>query len=163
MKRLLAVLAVATAGLLSLPALASAGNDVARGNGVSPFFPSDFSFNAQSNFNGTQPSGSVTFTDPDRDPNLTFKGRVTCLNVVLNDATISGEITDVSGGDAGFFSTTRSFVIHAVDSGKFATGPDLVSYVTSSALPPPPPSCAAFVLTPFPIFSGEITVKDANS
>lgn len=163
MKRLSLVLALAATVLLAVPAFASAQNDVARGSGVFSFSSfNHFSFNAQSNFNGTGASGSASFTNPNTDPNQTIKGRVTCLSVVGNEATISGDVTDVQGFT--FETTIRSFVIRATDSGKFGVTPDLVNYVFLSTPAPPEPSCAAsFTFTPFPIFSGEIVIKDANS
>lgn len=163
MRRVLAGVALALAALLAFPALASAQNDVARGSGFTFFsFPRQFNFNAQSNFNGTQPSGSVSFTDTNTDPNQTYKGRVTCLSVVGNVATMSGEITDVQGFPV--FGAPTVFVLTATDSGKFAVTPDLVRYFVTSGTPPPPPTCVTF--TPFvgsPIESGEIVIKDSNS
>jgi hypothetical protein len=163
MKRWLAGATLGVAGLLAFPVLASAGNDVARGNGTSLSFPREFNFNAQSNFNGSGASGSVSFTNPDSDPDTTFKGRVTCLQVIGNTAQMSGDIIDISGGQAQFFSTTRSFILRAIDSGRFATTPDQVGYFVSSALPPPPPTCVVFSPFTSPIFDGEIVIKDATS
>src|SRR5687767_13421063 len=163
MKRLAAALALATSVLLAVPAFAAAQNGGARGNGVSQCSSfSKFSFNAQSNFNGTGSSGSASFTNPSSDPNQVIKGRVTCLSVIGNEATISGDVTDVQGFT--FNTTIRSFVIRAEDSGKFGVTPDAVNYTFLSTPPPPEPTCAAaFTITPFPIFSGEIVIKDANS
>jgi hypothetical protein len=163
MKRLIVVVALATTVLLAVPAFAAAQNDVARGSGVFSFSSfSQFSFNAQSNFNGTGASGSASFTNPNADPNQVIKGRVTCLSVIGNEATISGDVTDVQGFT--FETTIRSFIIRAEDSGKFSVTPDGVNYTFSTAPPPPEPSClGAFAFTPFPIFSGEIVIKDANS
>ena len=164
MKKVLAGLVLTAAGLLTLPAMAGAGNDVARGSGVATSsFPEQFSFNAQSNFNGSGASGNVTFTDTDFDPNLTIRGRVTCLQVIGDTAQMSGDITDISGSGAQFFTTARSFILRAVDSGKFASAADQVGYVISSALPPPPPTCIVFAPFISPIFSGEIVIKDSNS
>jgi hypothetical protein len=163
MKRLIVVVALATTVLLAVPAFAAAQNDVARGSGVFSFRSfSQFSFNAQSNFNGTGASGSASFTNPNADPNQVIKGRVTCLSVIGNEATISGDVTDVQGFT--FETTIRSFIIRAEDSGKFAVTPDLVNYTFLSTPAAPEPSClSGFTFTPFPIFSGEIVIKDANS
>ena len=162
MHRRVMALAVVAASLLAAPAVAGAQNDVAKGNGTASFSSfSQFSFNAQSNFNGTGASGNATFTNPNADPNQVIKGRVTCLSVIGNQANISGEVIDVQGFT--FPTTIQSFTITALDSGKFGTTPDAVSYTFSSAPPPPPPTCTAFTFTPIPIFDGEITIKDANS
>ena len=81
MHRRVMAIAVAAASLLAAPAVAGAQNDVARGNGTASFTSfSQFSFNAQSNFNGTGASGNATFTNPNADPNQVIKGRVTCLS-----------------------------------------------------------------------------------
>ena len=91
-----------------------------------------------------------------------IKGRVTCLSVLGNEATISGDVTDVQGFTSE--TTIRSFLIRASDAGKFSPTADAVTYTFSSNPPGPEPSCiAGFTITPFPIFSGEIVVKDANS
>jgi hypothetical protein len=163
MRRLLVSLTLAAIALLALPALASAQNDVARGSGFTLFsFPQQFSFNAQSNFNGSEPSGSVSFTDTNTDPNQTFKGRVTCLSVVGNVATMSGPITDVQGFPV--FGVVNSFVLTATDTGKFGVTPDLVRYFTTSAPPAPAPTCVTFTgFVGQPIQSGEIVIKDSNS
>ena len=157
------LLIVAGLALFAFPAVASAGNDVARGNGLTfGSFPPEFSFNAQSNFNGTGASGNVSFTNTNTDPNQTFKGRVTCLQVIGNQASMSGDITDVQGFPPGF--TATAFVLRATDSGKFGTTPDMVEYFFLSTPPPPAPGClGTFTLFPFPIQSGEIVIKDSNS
>jgi hypothetical protein len=162
MKRSLLCAALAALTLLALPALAAAGNDVAKGNGFFQFSSfSQFSFNAQSNFNGTDATGSATFTNPNADPNQSIKGRVTCLFVAGNVATIAGEVTSVQGN---LFTTIRSFYITAEDSGKFGTAPDAVNYFFSVNPPPSDVACTApFTITPFPIAQGDIVVKDANS
>ena len=158
------LLIVAGLALFAFPAVASAQNDVARGSGFTfGSFPSEFSFNAQSNFNGTEASGSVSFTNTNTDPNQTYKGRVTCLQVIGNQATMSGDITDIQGFPV--FTGPTAFVLRATDTGKFGTAPDMVDYFLLFGAPPPPaPSClAGFTLFPFPIQSGEIVIKDSNT
>jgi hypothetical protein len=163
MKRFFALAAVALVGVLALPAIASAGNDVARGNGTSANFDffEEFAFNAQSNFNGSEPSGHAVFVEPDQDPDQKIVGRVTCLSVIGNQATISGDVTDVTPGTFPGFAI-RSFIIRAVDNTEVGL-PDQIDYFFSSGLPPPPPSCGAFTFFPSPIVDGQIVVKDATS
>jgi hypothetical protein len=112
-RKLLAVSAVALLSLL-VPGAASAappGGPEARGNGTSTGDFEHFSFSAR----GTlfDADGSIRATDGDTSPNTTVNGEVNCLNVIGNDAYLSGIITDVKP-DSLFLT---QFYAHAEDNG----------------------------------------------
>lgn len=157
MKRSMAALGLALFGLLVSPAFAGAANDVARGHGTI-FTTQAFDFNAQSNFNGTLPSGKLTITFTNTDPNLKYVGDVTCLSVIDNKAAFSGNIKSVNPQRAG--ETSRSYFAVAEDNDKPGDGKDQFAYTFLGTPPPPPPSCTAFQLTAFPIDNGDIIVND---
>lgn len=163
MNRLVALAAITGIAVLAVPAVASAGNDVARGNGTdSTDVFEEIAFNARSNFNGTEATGNVTFTEPDQDPDQKISGHVTCLSVIGNQATIAGVVTDISPGVFPGF-TLQGFVMRAIDNTEIGL-PDQVSTFFLTSAPPPPPSCAAgFVFFPQPLVDGQIVVKDATS
>jgi hypothetical protein len=127
----------------------------------------DVDFSAKSSWNDTNPSGSARFTFRNEDPDQVFTGEVTCLNVVNGTARISGPITESRGGStlpAGTRTITpRSFVITAVDSGKFSTQPDLLGFVLLA----PPPSfftddlCTTQDAPTSVVRDGEVVVKDS--
>jgi hypothetical protein len=145
--------------VFAAPATAVAGSDVARGNGTrSGDSFEEFSINARSGFDGSQPSGSITFTEPDQDPNQRFRGDVTCLRVVGNQATMSGPLTEKPLG-----SLSQSFVVRVIDNSELALA-DQLAFITTSLPPPPAPTCAGtFFLFPAPILRGDIDVTDATS
>src|SRR5215212_5336046 len=95
----------------------------------------DVDFSARSSFNGTNPTGSARFTFRSEDPNQVFTGEVTCLNVQGGFATLSGPITEARGGSTLAVGEQtfepRSFVITAIDSGKFSPNPDLIGFELS--------------------------------
>ena len=125
----------------------------------------DVDFNAKSSFNGTSPSGSARFTFRNEDPDQVFRGEVTCLNVQGNTATLSGPITDARGGstltvDGQPSYEPRSFVITAVDNGKFSTQPDYIGYVLSPDLATDQ-TCYTQSAPLNVVRDGEVVVQDA--
>jgi len=122
-------------------------------------------FNARSSFNGASPSGSARFTFRNEDPDQVFRGEVTCLNVQGNTATLSGPITDARGGstltvDGQPSYEPRSFVITAVDNGKFSTQPDYIGYVLSPDLATDQ-TCYTQSAPLNVVRDGEVVVQDA--
>lgn len=155
MKRLFAALGLAL--LLSLVvgvgvASASHGTDYAKG--TVDQFGADWRFNATSNFNGSQASGTIRFTQANSDPNLVITADVTCLRVVDGLFEARGVVTNVRGGTT----IANSVVIRGSDEGKFSTTPDTFSGSFSLSIDPGP--CG--VPSPgFPVQDGEIVVHDS--
>ena len=124
----------------------------------------DVDFSARSSFNGTNPTGSARFTFRSEDPNQVFTGEVTCLNVQGGFATLSGPITEARGGstltvgEQGF--EPRSFVITAIDSGKFNPNPDLIGFELSPQ-PATDVTCTTSSTQTSPVREGEVVVKDS--
>jgi hypothetical protein len=124
----------------------------------------DVNFSARSSFNGTNPTGSARFTFRNEDPDQVFTGEVTCLNVQGGFAILSGPITEARGGSTLTVGEQtfepRSFVIQAVDSGKFSTNPDLIGFELS-----PQPATEVTCTTQFPqtsqVREGDVVVKDS--
>lgn len=155
MKRLLAALSLALLASLAVGvgvASASHGTDYARGNVDQGSI--DWRFSASSNFNGTEPRGTIRATFRNNDPDLVVTADVTCLTVVDGLFEARGVVTDVRGGT--FFAD--SVIIRGSDAGKFSTTPDTFSGGFSSLTDPGP--CAA----PTPgitVQDGEIVVHDS--
>jgi hypothetical protein len=161
MKRLLAVLTLALLVSLAVGAgvaYADHGTDYARGTVDQG--ANEWRFSASSNFNGTQPQGTVRLIQENSDPNVVITGNVTCLLVVSNptsaSASIVAEVTDVRGAPSTF---AQSLIIHTTDFGKFSPARD--TFLGSQSGTPatevcPPPS-------PFqsPVLSGEVVVHDS--
>jgi hypothetical protein len=124
----------------------------------------DVDFSAKSSYNGTNPTGSARFTFPNEDPDQVFTGEVTCLNVQGGFARLSGPITQARGGSTvtvgGQAFEPRSFVITAIDSGKFSTNPDALGFVLSSA-PATDVTCTTSSTQTSPVRDGEVVVKDS--
>ena len=150
--------------LLLVPAGAQAappGTDQAKGRGVD-FFGPPFSFRAKSNFNGTNPEGTVALTfNSGPGAATTFYGDVTCLRVLGSVASIGGAVTRIDPPQAAL-GGIQSFVIFTSDAGKFSPSPDTVTYGVSSSPPPPATGCP----TPspgLPLTGGDILIEDALS
>jgi hypothetical protein len=158
MRTLLAALALSLgAVVLAAPAGAAADADKVRGHVDQGTQIVDFS--ATSNFNGTEPRGTVKFTQPNSDPNTVFTGTVTCLSVVGNTFQATGPITAVRNNQFPGF-TPMSFVIQGSDGGKFGTAPDTFSG-SVSFFNPPPLTCAANAAGS-PVVNGDIVVEDGQ-
>jgi opacity protein-like surface antigen len=152
--RVLLALVVLVVLLVPATALADHGQDVARGNYRT--FSDLVSFSASSNANGTQADGHFKEVLQNFDPNIVIEGDVTCLLVVNNVATLGGEVTRVR--PSGFFTGVRGFTLTVTDSGKFASAPDLASFVSLSGAPPA--ACTPITFQQ-PITEGEIIVHDS--
>ena len=157
MKRLFAALSLAL--LVSLVvgvgvANADHGSDYAKGN--VDFGTTAWRFSASSNFNGTDPQGTVRFINDSQDPNLVITGEVTCLLVTGNTASIVAEVNTIRGGTSSF---AQSMILTMTDSGKFQNLPDTFRGFTSSSpatsVCPPPDTFQSTV------FDGEIVVHDS--
>jgi hypothetical protein len=155
-----AALLAAIALLLTPAAVAGAAGDSARGHGRQTSQGFELSFSAHSNFNGTEPTGSMRWTNPNTDPNTRIDGRVTCLALTPATTTtpatarIRGVVTSVypAGTPVGL-----SFAILATDNGKFSQVDDTSLFNTYSALPPvSDPTCADVpVFTPY---TGDVVI-----
>jgi opacity protein-like surface antigen len=157
MKRLFAVLALALLLSLGVSAVAYAdhGTDYARGTVDQQ--GTDWRFSASSNFNGTDPQGTVRASFRNFDPDAVVTGRVTCLLVAGTHFSIIAEVTDVRGG-GGAFSFARSMNLRGTDSGKLQSPPDFFfGFVSSSPATTvcPPPGGGNTV------FDGEVIVHDS--
>jgi hypothetical protein len=156
-KRWSALLSMAVALVLAAPAvsLADHGHDVARGN-YRLFATQEVSFSATSNANTTDADGKFKLVLPNNDPDIIVEGDVDCLIVAANVATIGGHITRAR--PSGFFTGVQGFLLTVTDTGKFASAPDLSSFISFSATP-------VTVCTPIasqsPITEGEIIVHDS--
>ena len=164
MRRFLVSLAVVGFAVVVGAPIAAAGYDKASGHVDQGSQVWDFS--ATSNFNGSEPRGSVKFTQPNSDPNTVYTGKVTCLSVVGNTFQATGPITAVKNPP--FLANPAAyFVIQGSDSGKFAPAgsPDtfqgFVSFSFPPQPPPPPPVCAA-TAAGSPVFDGNVIVEDSN-
>lgn len=156
MKRLVVALSLAMLVSLALGAAAYAASGRDSAKGTVDYGLSVWRFSAQSNFNGTQPSGQVRFIQTDQDPNRVITGDVTCLQVLNGSASIVAEVTDVRGGTTSF----RSIIIETTDSGKFSPTPDTFfgTLTSSPALAMCPP-----IFNQSPVTNGEVVVVDATS
>jgi hypothetical protein len=179
MRRFVVLTALLLVGIVPAAATAAAQQDVARGNISNPCDQLDFS--ATSNFNGTDPSGTMSHTLPCNDPNSVFKGAVDCL-VVTRDpvtgfgrATLAGHYTSVRNGslDPAFIT---GWIIVAEDnrpSGASTGNPDRYRFIstgpfvnifdpaTGALVPVPSPTCTPPDVTTNPVIKGDISIKDA--
>jgi hypothetical protein len=132
----------AIAAFMTLPVMASAAstNDTAKGVGVTTAFPSGgdpagpaparVSFDAHSNFNGTEPGGSMSVTIGAN----TWAGDVTCLQVTGGFAEIAGYIERAQGQETFNGVNPVSFDIQVTDNGStgdemmFSMGPDPIQF-----------------------------------
>jgi hypothetical protein len=161
MRRCLLVVGVSFLFLTPAVADAAPGGDLAKGRGLD-FFGPPFSFRASSNFNGTDPDGTVRLGFNTGTGGLTeFHGDVTCLRVAAGLASIGGRVTKIDP-PAAVFGGIQSFIIQTSDGGKFSPTPDTVSYGVSTAPPPPATGCPA-PTGGLPLTDGDIVVQDALS
>src|SRR4051812_20931988 len=118
----------ALAALMMWPVMAAAGtNDTAKGTGSTTVFPTGgnpggpaparVSFNATSNFNGTEAMGSMSVTIGAN----TWAGDVTCLQVMGNFAEIAGYIERAQGSETLNGVNPQSFDIQVTDNGNGST------------------------------------------
>jgi hypothetical protein len=155
MKRLLAALTLALLVSFAVGAsvaYADHGTDYARGTVEQGSF--EWRFSASSNFNGTQPSGTIKITFRDDDPDTVVTADVTCLNVVNGVFNAGGQVTSVRGGTFAF----SSVIIRGSDAGKFSTTPDTFGatfFFSSDPGPCPPPTPGS------PVQNGEVIVHDS--
>jgi hypothetical protein len=154
MRRLLVSFVVVAFGVGVTAPMAAAGFDKASGHVDQG--TSTWDFSATSNFNGSEPRGSVKMTNPNNDPNTVYTGKVTCLSVVGNTFQATGPITAVKNNPFPGFSP-MSFVIQGSDGGKFGTTPDTFQGTVSFFNPPP--ACAANA-TGSPVVYGDVIVQD---
>ena len=155
MRRSLLVLSAAVLGVtgVAAPAGADTSNDSARGHVT--LFSVEVDFSARANFNGTEPSGRMRYTNQNTDPNTVIEGNVTCLTVVGNVATLAGEITSVRNGTV----FGEGYILTAEDSGKFSNFPDEVA-ITFTTAPPNPTACPPALTFSSPVREGEVVVHD---
>jgi len=156
MKRLLAALSLALLVSLAVGvgvASADHGTDYAKGNVDQG--ATEWRFSATSNFNGTEPSGTIRVIQRNNDPDLVMTAKVTCLTVVDGMFEARGVITDVRGGTT----FANSVIIRGSDEGKFSTTPDTFSGGLSSLTDPGP--CVAPSSGFFPVQDGEVIVHDS--
>lgn len=154
--------------LLALPGAADAkkpgGLDSARGNGElarGTFYgdvTTEFRFDAKNTDAGTGAAKGSISVDQSLDQGggsaSSFKGKVTCLEVDGERASLSGTIEEASepvfeGG---------SFFIQAVDSGQPKGEGDLFTFGAGA---PSEPDCSTFFPADVPIEKGNIVVEDA--
>jgi hypothetical protein len=130
--------------LMTWPLMASAttSNDSAFGTGSTTAFPyggdpagpapAHVSFNASSNFNGTEPFGSVSVTIGANR----WDGDVTCLQVSGNFAQISGYIERAQGSENFMGAPPVTWYIETTDNGSsgdqmlFSMGPQQLNFNT---------------------------------
>jgi hypothetical protein len=155
MRRLLVALSLALLASLAVAvgvATASHGTDYARGTVDQG--SADWRFTATSNFNGTEPRGTIRLTFANEDPNLVLTADVTCLRVVDGLFEARGVVTDVRGGTT----IINSLIIRGSDEGRFSTTRDTFAGLASLSTEPGP--CA--LPTPgSPVQDGEIVVHDS--
>lgn len=161
MKKFALVLAVA---VMIFPGSAGAGGrgDSARGRG-SDFNGTEFSFSASSNFNGSDPSGTVKLYQAFNATIYTITARVTCLQVTGNTASIAAQVTDISPNNNLLASSTNSLQVQAIDGGKGGTVPDAATVFRSSTPPQPAGAVCVSPFTPQPLSRGEVVIQDALS
>ena len=158
MKRLFVALSLALLASLAVGvgvASADRGTDYTRGN-VEQLNGTLWRFNASSNFNGTEPRGTIRVTFTNQDPNLVVTADVTCLRVEGGLFEARGVVTDEHGGGT---SLVNSVIIRGSDAGNFSTTPDTFSSALSAATDPGP--CAAPTPGFFTVEDGEIVVHDS--
>jgi hypothetical protein len=167
MGRLVTSVTIALTALLAVAGTAAAthsngrgpGHDKVAGTGavenlVPPVFVK-LHVNAKSGPFGTNPRGNVVFRgNPPPIGDIDIKGRVTCLNVVGNQAIVGFEITKAKAGPVpvgagGMFSI--------LDDGEPGTGGDAFE---GGPLPQPPTICPLFPATRT-LTQGNFIVHDA--
>lgn len=163
MRRVFLLVAVATvvAAVLAFPGLAGAkqkkAQDKVKGGGSVEFGKLNFK-GVRSDPLGDDPTGRVKFKETGF-VNVSVEGRVTCLNVAGNRATVGGEITKSSDPTL----VGRGFVSLAEDNGSPKGGtPDRADYNVLPEGEPPPLTCTEPEEPPFELEQGNLTVSDAT-
>jgi hypothetical protein len=153
--------ALATVLLAALPALAGAApsGDSTSGNVTQPGFRLDWHARGTAGSLNAHGNARVTFTGA--DPNQTFSGDVTCLQVVgATDATpafasVGVLITQTPPGQ-GF---AQGMIIEASDSGKFSNVPDTAQFQLLAS-PPPPDGACPLSFGGQPVTQGEVVINN---
>jgi hypothetical protein len=126
---------------------------------VTPFGPVfvKLHVNAKSGPFGTDPRGKVVFRgNPPPIGDIDIKGRVTCLNVVGNQAIVGFEITKAKAGP---IPEGAGGIFSILDNGEPGTGNDAFE---GGPLPQPPTICPLFPATRT-LTQGNFIVHDATS
>jgi hypothetical protein len=154
MRKIVALLC--TALVLALPAAASAAaQPSANGNGSLGF--NDFNFGARGTLFSAD--GHITFTQNFGGGDVKFTGRVNCLNIFLNRATLSGNITSVRPQIFLPANTPTDFFAIAVDNGEPGEFRDQFFFTSFIPSPTFAPTCVAPLnVTPQTITDGNIDV-----
>ena len=136
MHRTLLTLTLAVLTLALVPGVATAvppGGPEARGNGTTAGTFEHFNFSAR----GTPVDADGSIRVIDHDTNTMVEGEVGCLNIIGNDAYMTGSVTDVKPETV----FLRSFYAHAEDNGGPGGGKNNVDppdrfdiYVTGTAV-----------------------------
>ena len=156
MRRTLLTLTLALLVLAVMPGVVAAkkgggSQDSVQGSGTYAFGCCVFEIDASSDPLGGNPTGTFHFEGNGQD----FSGVVECLNVVGNQATISGTVTEQSGLNP----PLENVVFTVVDNSPGTPAPDLVSTVSRT----PVVNCATPVLLFLsPVETGDLTVTDAT-
>jgi hypothetical protein len=121
-KCILGMLCVVAALMVS-PVTAMASNDTASGSGSTTAFPyggdpsgpapARVKFSSQANFNGSEPSGSMTATVGAN----TYTGDVTCVQVNGSAAVVGGYIEHASPSETFAGAPPNTFSLSMVDNG----------------------------------------------
>jgi hypothetical protein len=138
------------------------GKDLVAGTGaidtpVTPFGPVfvKLHVNAKSGPSGTAPRGNVVFRgNPPPIGEIDIKGRVTCLNIVGNQAIVGFEITKAKAGPV---PVGAGGIFSILDSGE----PGTADAFEGGPLPEPPTDCDPFPATRI-ITQGNFIVHDAT-
>lgn len=154
-----AVFAVACA--LGGTGSAASGSESAQGNYTQFGGVYDISFSAKATLLNTEASGHIRWINHGTDPDTILDADVTCLVVgPARTATLAGVVTSFTGPGAfpqqGVFITVKDN-----GQGPTALAPDTASPPVTTAAPPPANCVPPFVVSQFPISSGDITVKPA--
>lgn len=140
-----ATIAAVAACTVGASAAHAAPQPSANGSGDVATFE-DFNFSARGT--GFGASGSVHEVQSNTDPNTQFKGRVNCLFVFGNRATLSGNITSITPAQNPATAPTDFFAF-AEDNGEPGEFRDRWLFFTFTPTPTFNPTCLAPTFTPF--------------
>jgi hypothetical protein len=175
-RRLLGVIAVGTLATLGFAGVASATHtessspapyqDSAWGAGTfcqpggGPFCAL-FHTNAKSEFDGSNPEGTVFahITEVATGFQAEVYGRVTCLNVVGNQAVVGSEITKTS--DPGFLPVGIGALAQYTDNGEPGSNSTTPDRGFATPVPTPPVICPPPGFPTSPVTQGNFVVHDA--
>jgi hypothetical protein len=156
-------IAAAIAAVFALTSVAGAASSQESAQGNYEQFAGQYavSFSAKATLQNTGASGHLTWTQRNTDPDTVLEADVTCLTVgPARTATIGGTVTSYTGPFAN--PAAHGVIIQVTDNGQGPTQqlPDLATQPLTQPTAPTADTCApSFVLTQFPISSGDITVK----